>query len=90
MKRTLEVVHVLVHVLERVIHVPTHHLPGVGGLDALRRLLYIVDEDGVLDAAAIQRMIQPVQVLWGDHDVDGGVHPQLTPKVEAKSVSDVV
>ena len=57
-KRTLEVVHVLVHVLERVIHVPTHHPRGrpgevVRGLDALRQPLHVVDEDGVFDAAAI-------------------------------------
>ena len=59
MQRTLEVVHVLVHVLERVIHVPTHHPRGrpgeviVRGLDALRQPLHVVDEDGVFDAAAI-------------------------------------
>ena len=59
-KRTLEVVHVLVHVLERVIHVPTHPPPkprkavvAVCGLDALRQPLHVVDEDGVLDAPAI-------------------------------------
>ena len=37
-----------------------------------------------------QRECQPVQVLRGDHDVGGGVHPQFVPKVELESVSEVV